>query len=317
MTSYKHTNPRIKDNAGIPYNGEVHRLHKKTVRWSDLPDSPDYKKLFVYYDIIRTRDHAVIGRITKYTTDERLDSLLYRYYNRDHMRPFEFSARIYMSGSADDPDSTEGAVKTPYVIIPPDIISNADARVDDEIEMTVTGPDGYSNTQRYHISKMSRSYIMPLTQFKRLAYMEVNEEGAFQWASPHEGDARSYEVIPEDHLPKRNYKTQVGDNLFLVMMKKSVYKSGMDAVRNGDECPFCLFIKEGDVINVSVRPAPMRDGRRCFDFAKNTLDHINNVKLMEQIHRKAMDRERSTADVPSPPIIPTLCDTEHQPPQDS
>lgn len=273
MDSFKTKNPNIYDRAQLDYEGHTHILYVHRVRWSDFKDSLEYNRIFSYFDIIRSSDKTLIGRVTEYTTDERLISLFYRWYHRDHLKPLDFSATVYFSGPADSSEEEGTLTKSPYAIIPPDIFKEADGRIDDEIRMTVTNPEGFVNTQSYHVSKMNRSYIMPLTQFKRLVFMEDPD-----------GD-------PEK-LPKKRYIRQVGENLYLVMIKKDVYKSGMDELKKKGECPFKTFISEGDQIRVHIDPAPMRDGARCFDFAGNTLNHIDALKRVEAIRRAAQkDRE--------------------------
>ena len=141
---------------------------------------------FTYYDIVRFTDknREYVGRVTEHTTPARLDSLFYRTYYPDHLKPFGFTGTVRFSGDRDlspdasaevlarmDKDRGLGEInitKTPYVSVPPAIVDMFDCHVDDEIRITIENKDGFTYSEKYHFSMMGDRLIIPLTKFKRL-----------------------------------------------------------------------------------------------------------------------------------------------------
>lgn len=138
---------------------------------------------FVYFIVrqISARGIETIGRITEYTTEERLSSMIYRHYNREHASPCAWKGKVLYSGS-----STDGS-RMPYVEIPDSLIDESGLTVDDEVLITVTNERGDSHSEHYHISNMGlyvttedlsnvRRYIIPLVGFKRAVVIEPTGE---------------------------------------------------------------------------------------------------------------------------------------------
>lgn len=261
MQSVKPVNPRLYDGAVLDYDGVGYVLRAHSVRWSDDPDSPYYGQTFVYFDVVRKTDKKTIGRFTQYTTDARIDSFFYRYYNREHMRPFSIIERVYFSGPSDtSEDSGASPTKSPYIPIPPAIVEFCDLRVDDELAIYATNRDGIElGPEYYHLSLMSKkTYVLPLTRFKRMAYVFDEKSDGYKWK----------------HI------------------KKDQYAWAFDHPEGSEDSdPIPLFMRPGDILSVRVERAPQLEGRRCFDFALNTLEHIKAVKVAEA-HRRARDQSR-------------------------
>lgn len=248
-------NPRLYDGAVLEYDGTAYVLRAHSVRWSDLKDSYYYDVIFVYFDVVRQTDGAVIGRFTQYTTDARIDSFFYRYHNREHMRPFSIIERVYFSGPSDAVEgSKEFSHKSPYIAIPPAIVEFCDLRVDDEIIIHATNRDGVElGPERYHLSLMSKkTFVLPLTRFKRMAYVLDEKTNKHKWR----------------HINKDLYAWAY------------THPEGSE-----EREPIPLFMRPGDVLSVRVEPGPQLEGRRCFDFALNTLNHIEAMKIAEALSR--------------------------------
>lgn len=155
--------------------GYTHYLRERTTQRYD-------GGTFTFYDIVRftktARDY--VGRVTDRTTDARLDSLFYRVYYPEHLKPFGFTGTVRFSGDQDPPteiiehalkggDLGEYSItKTPYISVPPAIVDMFDCHVDDEIRITVENSDGFTYSEKYHFSMMGDRLIIPLTKFKRL-----------------------------------------------------------------------------------------------------------------------------------------------------
>lgn len=150
---------------------------------------------FVYFVVrqISGRTNETIGRITEYTTEERLTSMIYRFYNPEHAGPISFRARVLFSGSPEEEETPRGekriseASRMPYVEIPASLLDKSGLCVDDEISITITNERGDSYTDHYHVSNMglynlreeglfteekTRRFIVPLTKFKRAVVLE-------------------------------------------------------------------------------------------------------------------------------------------------
>ncbi len=140
---------------------------------------------FVYFDVKHKSNTGTetLGRITEYTTEDRLTSLIYRYYNPDHAKPCSFTGRVSV---------IEGrkTSKMFYLEIPQFYVESCDLRVDDEVKVNITCM-GLSYTFFYHLSQTGffphvgqapqRLLILPLTQVKRLVAVEdpasIDENG--------------------------------------------------------------------------------------------------------------------------------------------
>lgn len=148
---------------------------------------------FVYFIVrqISARGIETLGRITEYTTEERLSSMIYRYYNPGHARPCSWEGMVKFSGEAPEPGKKSQAVRMPYVEIPDTVINDSGLVVDDEILITITNERGDSFTDLYHVSNMGlyglreegiqngiskRRLIVPLTKFKRAVVLEDSPE---------------------------------------------------------------------------------------------------------------------------------------------
>lgn len=148
---------------------------------------------FVYFVVrqINKKTNETIGRITEYTTEERLSSMIYRYYNPEHARPCSWEGMVKFSGEAPEPGKKAEAVRMPYVEVPDSVINDSGLVVDDEILITITNERGDSFTDLYHVSNMGlygmreeglpngiskRRLIIPLTKFKRAVVLEPSED---------------------------------------------------------------------------------------------------------------------------------------------
>lgn len=148
---------------------------------------------FVYFVVrqINKKTNETIGRITEYTTEERLSSMIYRHYNPEHARPCSWEGMVKFSGEAPEPGKKSQAVRMPYIEIPDSVINDSGLCVDDEILITITNERGDSFTDLYHVSNMGlyglreeglpngiskRRLIVPLTKFKRAVVLEDSPE---------------------------------------------------------------------------------------------------------------------------------------------
>lgn len=148
---------------------------------------------FVYFVVrqINKKTNETIGRITEYTTEERLSSMIYRYYKPEHARPCSWEGMVKFSGEAPEPGKKAEAVRMPYIEVPDSVINDSGLVVDDEILITITNERGDSFTDLYHVSNMGlygmreeglpngiskRRLIIPLTKFKRAVVLEPSED---------------------------------------------------------------------------------------------------------------------------------------------
>ena len=106
-----------------------------------------------------------VGTVTNYTTEERLQSLMYRYENPEHMEKVEFIARV---------GETNGFL---YVVIPEPIRSWANIFVDDSIDLKLEKKDGSTlEDVLHHVSMLKTSYIVNLRRIRRFL-SEKDEKG--------------------------------------------------------------------------------------------------------------------------------------------
>lgn len=145
---------------------------------------------FVYFEVKRRYSGGTetIGRITEYTTEDRLTSMIYRYYHPEHAQPFTFSGTVLFSGGL----PKRGTSRMPYVEIPDSYVEACNLHVDDEVHVEITCM-GLTYSFDYHLSQMglyvsdggashSRRMILPLTLVKRLVVVEdpdsIEEDGS-------------------------------------------------------------------------------------------------------------------------------------------
>lgn len=234
---------------------------------------------FVYYQLSRRSSKGTeqIGRITTYTTEDRLRSLLYRYFNPGHARGLSFYGRVRLSGSAEDlpQDPTEKLPsKMPYVVVPADDVIKCDLRVDDEISYTIINAEGESYTEKYHLSQTAtpldgstRSLILPLTRIKRLVMFD-------------DGTGRA-KYIKKEEYDRHTRALEKGKPLTIEIEH---YKNGkVDSV---EIIPVHRFINEGDDVAVTITPEEwtkneFMDRRGRFDFVINTIQLINAKRRAE------------------------------------
>ncbi len=174
---------------------------------ADLPSVPNAEKIkisyarkvvtlakpephdFVYFDVKHKHSGGTetIGRITEYTTEGRLSSMIYRYYHPGHAQPCTFSGMVFFSGGREG----SGTSRMPYIEIPSVYAEASDLRVDDEVSVEIECMD-LRYAFNYHLSFMGlrsaknlcreeRRLILPLTLVKRLVVVDdpesMNEDG--------------------------------------------------------------------------------------------------------------------------------------------
>lgn len=235
---------------------------------------------FVYYQLSRRSNKGTeqIGRITTYTTEDRLRSLLYRYFNPDHAQGLSFYGRVRLSGSADEISGEPGErlpSKMPYIVIPSDDVDKCDLRVDDEIQYTIINGAGERYTERYHLSLTAkpldgstRSLILPLTRIKRLVVFD-------------DGTARMRYLKKEEY---DNHTRDLENNKPLTIELPHYKKGKVDSV---EIIPVHRFINEGDEVSVTINPEEwtkhqFMDRRGRFDFVINTLQLIQSKRRSEE-----------------------------------
>lgn len=106
---------------------------------------------------IKDSNKKTIGSVTQYTTMERLDSLILRYENPDHMESFELISSIGK------------LAQSLYVVVPKAHVDWCDVLVDDSINIQITRKDGktYTGTD-YKISLNKSTYVINLNDIRRL-----------------------------------------------------------------------------------------------------------------------------------------------------
>lgn len=230
---------------------------------------------FHYYVVFNksSEKKTVIGRITEHTTEDRLRSMLYRFYNEGHAKPTGFIGFVNFTGTTS---------RTPYVVVPSRLAEAHDLRVDDEVQICITRPDGHTYTDRYHLSHMSLHYtddgegsrdghrmlIVPLVAFKRLVV--VNPGTA----------SEKITYVKKTTYDEHTEKLRAGETIGLSRVVKNPEDGGTTTVVD----PCIRFIDEGDEVKVDLYPDEYtqhafmeRTGR--FDFAKETLNQIRLAKL--------------------------------------
>lgn len=218
-------------------------------------------KEFRYYDIVRIPSRGprvTVGRVTAYTTPDRLASLYYRYYHPEHLQPFAFTGTVRFSGQAEETTAENPTLtKHPYITIPPEIVRSSDIRVDDEIEITVINAEGWTVTDCYHVSQMDDYLIVPLVKFKRAVIQELPEGKilTFQPSTLYRADSRTLLEQPQEGRPRFSFQKPLKD--------PAGNPAGFLTVE------YTRFINPGDTVNIICRPDPEGDGR--LDFAYESL----------------------------------------------
>lgn len=251
----------------------------------EYPEDDGTTHKFVFYQLSRRTSSGTeqIGRTTKYTTEDRMRSLLYRYFNPDHARPIAFHGRVRLTRKAEG--GPEGLpAKMPYVTVPADDVDRCDLRVDDEVKYTIVNPRGERYEEKYHLSLTAndgrtRSLILPLTRIKRLVVLE-DGSGRMKFVKKSVYDMNTAQLkngepltIPIDHYAK-------GEKV------------------STEEIPVHRFVDDGDEVSVNLQPEEwtkhdFMDRRGRFDFAINTLMLIA-AKRRRAARRKL--REAAEAD---------------------
>lgn len=254
--------------------------------WEELGQ----KHQFEYYQLSRRSSDRTeqIGRITTYTNEDRLRSLLYRYFNPDHASPLSFHGRVRLSGSSDDPEgdgaSEELPARMPYVTIPASDVEKCNLWVDDEVAYTIVSPRGDKYSERYHLSLTSnptdgssQSLILPLTRIKRLVFLD-------------DGTGRT-KYIKKSEYDEHTLKIQSGEPLTIEIPH---YKKGkIDTV---EVVPVHRFIEEGDEVAVMITPEEwtkhsFMDRRGRYDFVINTLMLIDSKRRAEARRLEKLKQE--------------------------
>lgn len=230
----------------------------KTDRAKALEGNPYETREFVYFNVrqINKKGQATIGRITEYTTEERLASMIYRYYNPDHAEPCAWgNARICFSG----PSEEAGGSRMPYVEIPPFIIDKSGLTVDDEVLITITNERGDSFSDHYHISNMglyetidkeqTRRLIVPLPVFKRAVVLERIPEGITI--------RQPVKFVTGAEYRKHSKKLSKGEPIayahkYKDRPTKEIPKPEIKTV----EIPCHRFIEEGMEVTIQLTPEP-------------------------------------------------------------
>lgn len=176
----KPTNKHLKDGRKIVYEGRNHTLKRCECRRSDDPKSQYFDEIEYYYRIVRD-DGYIIGAISLYVNEERLNSLLYRWYHPDHISEFSFMGRIR--------ENTTSL----YITIPLDYIQKYNIMIDDDIKFRINN----GRTVFYHISKIGKNLGIVLGRVKRL------ERDDFLNSNIQPGDYVKIDVFP--HKPDYGY----------------------------------------------------------------------------------------------------------------
>ena len=106
---------------------------------------------------IKDSSKKTIGTVTQFTTMERLDSLILRYENPNHMDSFELISSVGVLS------------QSLYVVVPKAYVDWCDVLVDDSINIQITKKDGRSYTGKdYKISLNKSTYVINLNDIRRL-----------------------------------------------------------------------------------------------------------------------------------------------------
>lgn len=274
-----------------PFNHNVYKFmfRKHVEEWAEIPSDPesmtvgqweDGIRTFTYYTVVRRSNKGTetIGQITAHTTEERLKSMFYRYFNEGHAKACSFDGSVVYSGSKSNFKEGDSArSKMPYVAIPGNVVEDNDLVVDDEVRITITNSCGVEFTDRYHLSKLTADdlgtdkgiLVVPLVGFKRLVYFDNPDTGLPEVVRVTTNTFNSF------------VKAQAEGRQITIVQKYKVKptaserKKGKRTEVRTRELPCFLFIPSGEEVHIDLIPQEYtvnpwgRMGR--FDFAKESL----------------------------------------------
>lgn len=253
--------------------------------WSAYLDSPYFwntsargreiqeRNRFVYYLVYTEDSNDPIGSVTSYVTEERITSLLYRYYNKTPFEPVSFTGSVRANGVSRIHDSGTDykSDKQIYVHIPEKTVSALDLHVDDLLDVSVTNKDGYTVVRRYHISMSNKTAIIPLSKFRRLGITtDPLTDNPTIRAIP-----KGSKINPDQYTYEGGIVSQSNGNP-LQMVYKIPKKTAMEHGKPS-ECiqEYTRFIEVGDTVTVTI--SPVSDATRYF-FHVGTLSKILSVR---------------------------------------
>lgn len=239
---------------------------------------------FIFYQLSRRTSNRVeqIGRMTEYQTEDRLRSLLYRYFNPGHASPLSFHARVRFSGSS---EASGLPAKMPYIPIASGDVQKSNLWVDDEVRYTVVNSRGEQYTEKYHLSQTAtpldgstRSLILPLTRVKRLVVLD-DGSGKIKYVQKTVYDQHTEDI-------------KEGRPLFIEKPRRR--RKGAEELPP-ELIPVHRFIEEGEEVALMISPEEwsknvFMDRLGRFDFVINTLMLIESKRRAEA--RREAERER-------------------------
>lgn len=160
----------------VSRSGKIYTLKQyETKQYIDRKG--EEKELIVFS--VKDSHKKNIGSVTQHTTEERLLSLINRYDEPNHMKQFDFIARIGNNNGF------------PYVLLPEPLRAWNDVLIDDEVSIEITNTDGQTITDiAHHVTKIGTaktnsttsggSYNINLSRMRRF-YLDDNGN---QWILP-------------------------------------------------------------------------------------------------------------------------------------
>lgn len=135
------TNQNLTDGLKIKsHSGKIYTLRQYEKK-SYIDRKGEEKELIVFN--VQNSNKKKIGTITQYTTQERLESLIERYENPNHMKPFEIIARIGNNNGF------------PYVLLSEPVRAWNNVLIDDEVLIEIENEKGQIITDICHnVSKI-------------------------------------------------------------------------------------------------------------------------------------------------------------------
>lgn len=283
---------RDKRTFEIVPESEYRTAYKITYQWkkAEYEDGKGKKKYFEYARVFRrtSEGQETIGQITEYTTEDRLKSMLYRFYNPGHASGFSFSGRVRLSGDSEE-SRKEKKSKMPYVAIPSEDVSRYDLRVDDEVKITLINKHGEEYSEFYHLSltanneeENKQSLIVPLPKFKRLVVFKHPLTGV-----------QTFRYVTKKIYTEHTHGLKIGETPLYPFTYSRNHERHLIMV------PCHRFIDEGETVSVTLDPEEYthhkfmsRMGR--FDFARETL--LTLCKPSRQGKGKKLPRGGSAED---------------------
>lgn len=239
------------------------------------------RKRFVYYLVYVDGSKNPIGAVSSYITDERLDSLFYRYINKSSFEPVTITGTVRAHNMTSinqlgKPVTSSTVGKQPYLSIPDKIVESLDLHVDDLINITVTNSDGYTVTRRYHISKTNKTAVIPLSKFRRLGVTIDPITGMPTIrAVPKGRDCDPEPFTFEYGIIDQENKQEM---TFIYMIpKKTALKNNL---QTENIQVYSHFIEIGDTVTVHIEP--VTDATRFF-FNIETLMKIRSVRRRDEL----------------------------------